>query len=52
MKDIRDLHQIKELVEQHPGTTKIFFALRDNGSVKTFISKEYKVRASKELIST
>ncbi len=51
LKDIRDLHQIKELVEQHPGTTKIFFALRDNGSVKTFISKEYKVRASKELIS-
>jgi DNA polymerase-3 subunit alpha len=51
LKNIRDLHQIKDLVVQHPGTTKVFFVLRENGNVKTFISKEYKVRASKELIS-
>ncbi len=51
IKDIEDLHRIKSLVEDNPGSTKIFFALQGEEGVKTFISKEFKVRVSKELIS-
>lgn len=46
-----DLTRIKELVEGNPGDTKLFFSVRTNGDVKTFISKEFKVRVSKDLIS-
>lgn len=51
IKSIRDLHKIKSHFENHPGSTKIFFALQDKNGVITFISKEFKVRVSKELIS-
>ncbi len=51
LKNIRDLHKIKSHIENHPGSTKLFFALQDKNGVITFISKEFKVRVSKELIS-
>ena len=49
--DISELGTIKDLVEKHPGSTKVFFALHENGGVKTFVSKEFRVRACRELIS-
>ncbi len=49
--DPEALQQIKLLVEEHPGTTKLFFAVNNGTAVRTFVSKEYKVRVCWELIS-
>ncbi len=51
IRDISELGTIKDLVDKHPGSTKVFFALHENGGVKTFVSKEFRVRACRELIS-
>jgi DNA polymerase-3 subunit alpha len=46
-----ELYQIKELVEEHPGDCNLFFNIIENGSNKVLRSREYKINASKELIS-
>lgn len=51
LRTLEDLSRIRELVEKHPGSTKVFFALKEDGNVRTFLSKEFKVRVCRELIS-
>jgi len=42
---------IKKLAEEHPGKSRLFFTVRDNGKTKMYESKDFRVSASNELIS-
>jgi DNA polymerase-3 subunit alpha len=49
--EIESLHKIKELVESYPGTSNLFFNVINGSNSRPYISKEYRIKATKELIS-
>ena len=46
-----DMERIRVLVDKNPGTCGLFFTVIENGKVKQYRSKEYKINLSNELIS-
>ena len=46
-----DLEKIRGLVDKNPGTCGLFFTVVENGTIKQYRSKEYKINLSNELIS-
>ncbi|MBK8551886.1 MAG: DUF655 domain-containing protein [Ignavibacteria bacterium] len=49
--DVSDLYLIKKTVENNPGTSNLFFSVMNTTHSKAYVSKEYKIKATKELIS-
>ena len=49
--EVSSLHLIKNEVENNPGTSKLFFSVMNTTRARAFISNEYKIKATKELIS-
>jgi len=49
--EISSLHLIKNEVENNPGTSKLFFSVMNTNHSRAFVSNEYKIKATKELIS-
>ena len=49
--EISSLHRIKNEVENNPGTSKLFFSVMNTSHSMAFVSNEYKIKATKELIS-
>lgn len=49
--DISKINLIKSIVEKHQGTSNLFFNVMNSTYSRAFISREYKIKATKELIS-
>lgn len=49
--DVSSLHLIKNEVENNPGNSRLFFSVMNTSSARAFISNEYRIKATKELIS-
>jgi DNA polymerase-3 subunit alpha len=49
--DEKELYLIKDILDRYPGHSNLFFNIINNGSNKVYRSKEYKIKATKELIS-
>jgi DNA polymerase-3 subunit alpha len=49
--EVSNLYLIKNAVENNIGTSNLFFNVMNTSHSKAFISKEYKIKATKELIS-
>jgi DNA polymerase-3 subunit alpha len=49
--EISKITEIKELVENSPGNSNLFFTVVNGSDPKTFKSREFKIKATKELIS-
>ncbi len=49
--DVSHINMIKNIVEQNQGTSNLFFSVMNSTYSKAYISREYKIKASKELIS-
>ncbi|MEP7146817.1 MAG: DNA polymerase III subunit alpha [bacterium] len=49
--DVSKIALIKNAVENHQGTSNLFFNVMNSNHARTFLSKEYKIKATKELIS-
>lgn len=49
--DISSISAIKEVVEKFPGNSNLFFNVINGSEPRAFKSREYKIRATKELIS-
>ncbi|HMS66201.1 MAG TPA: hypothetical protein PKD83_13240, partial [Ignavibacteria bacterium] len=49
--EISKITQIRDLVENSPGNSNLFFRVVNGSDPKTFKSREFKIKASKELIS-
>ncbi len=49
--DVSKIISIKNAVENHLGTSNLFFNVKNTAHSRAFLSKEYKIKATKELIS-
>jgi DNA polymerase-3 subunit alpha len=49
--EISKIENIKDLVELNPGNSNLFFNVINGSDPRTFKSKEFKIKATKELIS-
>ncbi|MFZ1322718.1 MAG: DNA polymerase III subunit alpha [Ignavibacteria bacterium] len=49
--DINNIVTIKDMVISHSGNSKLFFKVTNDSNFRAFVSKEYKIKATKELIS-
>jgi len=49
--DLNNIVTIKDMVINNNGNSKLFFKVTDDSSFRAFVSKEYKIKATKELIS-
>lgn len=49
--DVSKIISIRNEVEKHQGTSNLFFNVKNTTHSKAFISREYKIKATKELIS-
>lgn len=49
--DSKNIYSIKEVVEKFPGNSNLFFNLINGSQPRAFKSREFKIKATKELIS-
>ncbi|MBK7159980.1 MAG: DNA polymerase III subunit alpha [Ignavibacteria bacterium] len=49
--DVSKLNIIKDVVEKNPGNSNLFFNIINGSGPRAFKSKEYRIKATKELIS-